>query len=305
MIRQVHIENFRCIRRATIDLDPLTVLVGPNASGKSTVLSALDPNLRIGRNDVWQRRTDVHTIARVTLDNSQVAERRWNVSEPGHGPGAWNNQTFRLVHFDLNQLRSQNQLGQAPQLAATGANLVNVFATLTRKEQSAVAEELCRLTGVFADVDTVPTGNGNHTLRFQDRWKSDLWYTPADVSDGTMLLLAYLLLQRETPRVDVIGVEEPDRGLHPYLLGQLIAFMRSMTTATNPVQFILATHSAELLDQVAPREVRFLTRDRTDGTVKVDKIDPGAEGWEDAFREYRQSLGSVWLSGSVGGVPGE
>ena len=210
------------------------------------------------------------------------------------------------MHFDLKALRQINQLGRANQLDETGSNLVNVFGTLTRKEQSALADELCRLTGVFADVDTIPAGaGGHHSLRFQDRWKSDLWYSPDDVSDGTMLLLAYLLLQRETPRADIIAVEEPDRGLHPYLLGQLLAFMRALTVGPKPVQFILATHSAELLDHVQPREVRFLTRDRNDGTVKVDRIDPKAENWEETFREYRQSLGSVWLAGGVGGVPGE
>jgi energy-coupling factor transporter ATP-binding protein EcfA2 len=41
MIRYLSIANFRCIRQAEINLGPFTVLVGPNASGKSTILRAL------------------------------------------------------------------------------------------------------------------------------------------------------------------------------------------------------------------------------------------------------------------------
>ena len=42
MITRLEIENFKAIRNLTVDLQPLTVLVGPNDSGKTTILQALD-----------------------------------------------------------------------------------------------------------------------------------------------------------------------------------------------------------------------------------------------------------------------
>jgi predicted ATP-dependent endonuclease of OLD family len=41
VIKRLEVKNFRCLRDVTIELGPLTVLVGPNASGKSAVLRAL------------------------------------------------------------------------------------------------------------------------------------------------------------------------------------------------------------------------------------------------------------------------
>ncbi len=41
-LENVHIKNFLSLRDVTLQLKPLTVLVGPNASGKSNVLNALD-----------------------------------------------------------------------------------------------------------------------------------------------------------------------------------------------------------------------------------------------------------------------
>lgn len=42
VITRLEIENFKAIRKLAIDLNPLTVLVGPNDSGKSTILQALE-----------------------------------------------------------------------------------------------------------------------------------------------------------------------------------------------------------------------------------------------------------------------
>lgn len=41
MITHLHIENFKCLRDVTIDLGLFTVLVGPNDSGKSSILDAI------------------------------------------------------------------------------------------------------------------------------------------------------------------------------------------------------------------------------------------------------------------------
>ncbi|HET6148304.1 MAG TPA: AAA family ATPase, partial [Polyangia bacterium] len=41
MITRAHIRNFRCLLDVDLTFEPLTILVGPNASGKSAILAAL------------------------------------------------------------------------------------------------------------------------------------------------------------------------------------------------------------------------------------------------------------------------
>ncbi len=41
MIRRLHIQNFKCLLDVAIDLSPFTILIGPNDSGKSSVLEAI------------------------------------------------------------------------------------------------------------------------------------------------------------------------------------------------------------------------------------------------------------------------
>jgi hypothetical protein len=42
MIQKAHFRNFMALRHLDLDLEPLTVLVGPNASGKTSVLEGMD-----------------------------------------------------------------------------------------------------------------------------------------------------------------------------------------------------------------------------------------------------------------------
>lgn len=54
VITRLEIENFKAIRTLSIDLGPLTVLVGPNDSGKSTILQALELLGRTVTRPIWE-----------------------------------------------------------------------------------------------------------------------------------------------------------------------------------------------------------------------------------------------------------
>jgi len=320
VIRKVHFKNFRSLRDVELTLEPLTVLVGPNSSGKTTVLEGLQSYdcVQLSPSDFWQQNTSLKVAIDWTYEKGAATNLRSGqgagaIRGPherpflfGH-PGMARTHPYQSLAFDLRALRQENILALEQRLTRTGDNLTNVFASLTRQQQAAVAKELCRLVPMFSDVDLQPTEKGQHRLRFQDRWNPDFWLAPTQVSDGTMLLLAFLVLQQQTPPVSLITIEEPERALHPYLLDELIQMLRKMTTGEigkKPVQVVLATHSAELLDYVRPEEVRFLTRSREDGSVQVNQATTDTTNWRRVYEEYNQSLGNIWLSGGMGGVPG-
>jgi hypothetical protein len=70
-----------------------------------------------------------------------------------------------------------------------------------------------------------------------------------------------------------------------------------------PLQIVLATQSAGLLEFLQPEEVRFLSRSSDDGAVIVEEAPVGTESWRDAYEAHQRSLGNAWLSGGLGGVP--
>jgi predicted ATPase len=294
MITRAHIQNFRCLVNVDVTFEPLTILVGPNASGKSALIAAIDP--RSGLDD---SRNAFRGIGQAMV---QVAS--------DHGSLQLRNQLsyiFSPFHLDIDMLRSPNQVQEAPFLTSNGNNFANVVATLTRAEQGELVRAFTALVPMYGDVAVRPSQQGHHRMVFQDRWQPSLWYEPHQVSDGSMLLLAFLTLQYQRTPVDIIAIEEPERGMHPYLVGELIQLLRKLATGKlgpKAIQVILATHSAELLEFVEPSEVRFLSRRDSDGATQVEVAPTDSADWAKAFREYQQSLGAIWLSGSLGGVPG-
>ncbi len=314
MIRKVHIQNFKCLRDVELALSPLTVLVGANASGKSAILEALRFTVGQKERTIWRR--DHSLTMRVRAERTagdeekaqEFAELVWTendrkVRRTGTAPDT------QFLRFQLDRLREDNQPQRQSKvrLNADGGNLTNVFVSLGRQQQAELASWLGRLVPQYRDVENRPSQEGYLRLEFQDRWSEDLWYQPSEVSDGTMLTLAFLILRFQKPAPELLLIEEPERGLHPFLLEQLVALARGLSTATfggDPIQVVMATHSAELLEHLEPDEVRFLKRVPEDGSTRVEAAPTQSPDWERAFEEYARSLGNAWLSGGLGGVPG-
>ena len=303
VLKSIQFENYRCLRDVRIEFEPLTVLVGGNATGKSSVLRGVCEPTKLRFEDRWMRQavrtqfalTHQRGVWTCTLDVDQGAPSL--SGEPFSG---------QLLQLELPRLRAFSQLNLSTRVETDGRGLANTFVSLPRRQQAQLAERFCSLVPMFGDVGTVPVHEGAHTFRFQDRWNESVWYTPDQVSDGTMLVLAYLLLMYQQPQVELVAIEEPERGLHPFLLGELVQFFRAMTRGEigpHPVQVVLATHSAGILDHVEPREVRLLSRDRQSGEVRVETIDESTQNWRAAYAAHEHSLGGIWLSGGIGGVP--
>jgi predicted ATPase len=294
MITSIEINSSRCLRLVSLRLSPLTIIVGPNASGKSAILKAIGGDL----GNHWRNQ------------NSQAAQHRIIIRSSAYGSQlkGIDSTRYSILALDPNQLRTNNVLQKVIRLHANGHNLTNFFGSLTRKQQVQLGQELCQLVPLFSDVDTQPTTNGQHQLIFQDRWDASVWYTPREVSDGTMLMLFFLALSYQQTPPELIAIEEPERGLHPYLLAQLVSLLRDITNgkrglSNKPIQFILATHSPQLLESALPEEVRFLDRDPNTGETLIKEAPTQSPEWEEAFKIYQRSLSGAWLSGNLGGIP--
>lgn len=294
MLTRLKVLRFRSIRELDLRLSPFTALVGPNGSGKSTVLAALDH--RSALEPSWRHIPQQVVIER--YDANGLTSR----SIPGTPTGGHFAVEVQPLRLNLDSLRAPIQLNPATRLQADGGNLANLISTLPRVEQERLAKELSARVAGIKDVDFRPSGGGAHQLRFHDRW-SKTEFAPHEVSDGTILMLAFLSLRYQPQVPELITIEEPERGLHPYLLGELVAFLRGLTEGPKPLQIVVATHSAEFLENMNPEEVRFLSRSPDDGNVVVREADPTSPDWVRFYREYDDSLGSAWLSGSLGGVP--
>jgi predicted ATPase len=258
----------------------LTFLVGPSGSGKTSVLEGLQYRMACDPSDYWQLDMTKQVALQWTFETGQVVRHAFPIVELDSW--AMNGHAVQGLALEVGALRGDGPLGRTPALSPNGDNLATVFASLGPAQREAVVGQLCRLLPHIGDVSVQQTGPRSQQLRFQDRWQPMLWFTPWQVADSALLLLAFLLLPHQMPLPDVLTLDEPERGLPPRLLGELVGMLRRLSLGTAgqpPVQVVIATHSLELLEHVQPEEVRMLSRSPEDGSVRVSTPLEDAKNW--------------------------
>ena len=125
---------------------------------------------------------------------------------------------------------------------------------------------------------------------------SDLVFNPDQASDGTLraMALVTLLLQPYDSLPDVLILDEPELGLHPYAINIIGSLINSVA---NHCQVILATQSPLLVDCFEPEDIIVVERNERESSFKR-LVEADLEDW---LEEY--SLSELWNKNVLGGRP--
>lgn len=201
-----------------------------------------------------------------------------------------------VSYLSINDTRGQPEAGPQEGLSKTGDNLANVIQYLKEQHPQRLEEiftvlrrRVPRLEKVFAEV--MP--DGRLLLQIKDAPFAQPVLSKF-ASDGTLKMLAYLIVLKNPTMPQFIGIEEPENFLHPRLLPELAEECR---TAAEHSQLLVTTHSPSFLNSLKPEEVRVLYRDEMGYTQAVRTSD--IKGIRE-FIEEGALLGSLWLEGHFG-----
>jgi energy-coupling factor transporter ATP-binding protein EcfA2 len=111
----------------------------------------------------------------------------------------------------------------------------------------------------------------------------------SQASDGMLLILAYLTLQHLPVPPRLLLVEEPENGIHPSRLEDILKILRLISEG-GKTQVILTTHSPLVLNHMHPKEVTLCRRD-SNGDVEIRRLSESKPVSEqnDFF-----TLGEIW-----------
>ena len=157
-------------------------------------------------------------------------------------------------------------------------------------------EEHIRLVAPFFDrFELAPSRLNDKKIKLEWRQKgSDAYFDAYSLSDGTIrfICLATLLLQPNPP--DLILLDEPELGLHPFAIRILAEMIES---ASKRVQVILATQSVTLLNNFEPKDVIVAENDGL--KTSFNRLDEEKlKHWLEEF-----SIGELWEKNVLGGRP--
>jgi predicted ATPase len=137
----------------------------------------------------------------------------------------------------------------------------------------------------------------NRTILLQwSEMGSDLVFGPHQASDGSLRLFALisLLLQPEHELSDVVILDEPELGLHPFAISLLGGALKA---ASNHCQIVVCTQSMPLINHFEPEDI--IVVDRPGRASTFHRLD--AHQLADWLEEY--SLSELWEKNVIGGRP--
>ena len=203
---------------------------------------------------------------------------------------------WHVSYLSADSTRGQPEAGPQEQLNRTGDNLANVIQHLSEQHPKrlehifeVLRQRVPRVERVLAEA--MP--DGRLLLQIKDAPFSNP-VLARFASDGTLKMLAYLVLLHDPEPPPFIGIEEPENFLHPRLLPELAEECRATCERT---QLLVTTHSPFFLDGVRPDEVRVLWRDDAGYTQTRRLAD--VHGVQ-AFMDEGAQLGDLWMEGQFG-----
>ncbi len=256
-------------------------------NGQGRVISGAAPDATAERVDVLLRSPDliaVNTLGQLA-DHPRVAALRDFITD------------WYVSYLSIADTRGQPEAGPQERLSKSGDNLANVIQHLAERHPDRLAEifrtlsrRVPRLERVLAE----EMSDGRLLLRIKDApFKEPILSRFA--SDGTLKMLAYLVVLYDPEPPRFIGIEEPENFLHPRLLEPLGEECRK---ASGRGQLLVTTHSPVLPKCDASREVHRLYT-----ATKADTHRSGAPLTSNVSASLCRMgalLGDLWTEGQFG-----
>lgn len=213
-------------------------------------------------------------------------------------------QSWRIYHLhdtsDTARVKQTGDLDDNRFLRPDASNLAAYLYYLHEKHSQHYRNivDAIRLAAPFFDDFTLrpnPLNSAKIKLEWRER-ESDAYFDAGSLSDGTLrfMSLATLLLQPVDHLPELVLLDEPELGLHPYAINLLAEMLRSVSEQR---QVIVATQSVTLVNQFEPEDI--IVVDRRDGQSVFEHLPTDAiDTW---LEEY--GLGDLWEKNVLGGRP--
>lgn len=166
---------------------------------------------------------------------------------------------WRLLRLEPERLRLPSSFLGETTLGSFGENLPAMLARMKGENThllKGVSRDLLNLVPSMHSIDVDEDKERNEYVVFA-KMRDGRRVSARVLSNGTLRLLAFSALHHDPQHRGVLGLEEPEEGLHPGALKRLVNHLRDMTTDFKEVtqwgfwkQLLVTTHSTELVSHL-------------------------------------------------------
>lgn len=203
--------------------------------------------------------------------------------------------SFSRIFID-NYKRAENKLKIYNKLWIDAANLSSILKTILDDgmKKSEIIEWIKILIPEIESVSVEKDLGGKEELMIVEKSYPDKPFTGNLISEGTYSIIALLTLFYQTDQPQFVCIEEPETGLNPAVLRELIPFLREMTEKYHHHIWI-TTHSTSLVSELSENELIIVNK--KNGETQTNQCK------EEDFEKMRPD--EAWMSNMLkgGGLP--
>lgn len=307
MLNTITISQFRCFGRVDLPLKPLTLLIGANDSGKSAFLAAISTLISqssFGVSDHWREIPSSNvTISATSVGGQSVINSTGGtrIAPPKEL------QSCQLFQFPSQGIvmssRGHNDDSGPPRIQPDGSNVPTLFDYYLRRDRKRFFSTVATLQHLVPGLEDLDIATTDPATRRLDLIIEKGLRIPADRSStGVRLLIAFVAIAYHPSPPGIILLEEPENGIHPKRLSDVLKLLRDITVGKfggQAAQVILTTHSPYLLDLIDPSKEQVLVFQREpDGSRTAQSLDTSR--LKDFLDEFM--LGEVWYTQGEEGI---
>ncbi len=201
-----------------------------------------------------------------------------------------------LSYITANNIRTIPEAGPQERLSSNGENLTNVLQYLKEQHPQRLESILRTLRNRIPRLESVDMkilDDGRLLLQIKDA-PFERPILSKYASDGTLKMLAYLVVLYDPDPAQLISIEEPENHLHPKLLIELAEECRAVSKKS---QIIVTTHSPFFVNGMDPKELWILQRNEEGFT---EATNAGSIKDIEFFVKNDAKLGDLWMEGHLG-----
>lgn len=198
---------------------------------------------------------------------------------------------------DTARIQTKRDVHDNQWLREDAANIASVLLRLREEEgrcYQRIVDTIRLILPFFSDFELEPR-HESLLLQWRER-NTDEVFSVSQASDGMLRVVALvtLLLLPERDLPDVLILDEPELGLHPYAINVVADLINALS---NKIQVIVATQSMPLIDCFDPTDLVIVDHENR-GTTFRQLNEKDLEEWLENY-----SLSELWEKNVLGGRP--
>lgn len=173
-----------------------------------------------------------------------------------------------------------------------GGNLIGVLHQLAQIQPKFLPDLNVSLKALFSDFSRIAFPS-NEEGKLDIRWEdaNGRVLNSSQLSDGTLKFLCLIAILRNPNPPALIGLDEPEAKLNPWLQSSLIDMIQEAAQRT---QIIATTHNPDFVSNFSPEEILILQQHRGETEIRRFSTKGALERWLEDF-----GTRELWLMGEL------